>query len=125
MLHIANAGLAIIPGSHHSVFYYPDSDGIGSDAGFSLADKQALTVECNAGDLIIMPLRTVHAAHVWKPINRDRRMMFYTFAPQDVFADEGGSVDDMLARCENSPFSRWKRSISTVVSWQAQLARKF
>jgi ectoine hydroxylase-related dioxygenase (phytanoyl-CoA dioxygenase family) len=99
LLHIANAGLAIIPGSHHSVFYYPDSDGTDSDAGFSLADKQALTVECNAGDLIIMPLRTVHAAHAWKPIDRDRRMMFYTFAPQDVFADEGGSVDDMLTRC--------------------------
>ena len=25
--------------------------------------------------------------------------MFYTFVPQDVFADEGGSVDDMLTRC--------------------------
>ena len=62
-------------------------------------------MECNAGDLIIMPLRTVHAAHVWKPIDRDRRMMFYTFAPQDVFAEEGGSVDDMLTRCgENHHF---------------------
>ncbi len=93
------AGLAIIPGSHHSTFPYPNSNGNGSGHGFSLGDKEALTVDCNAGDLIIMPLRTVHAAHVWKPIDRPRRMIFYTFAPQDVFADEGGSVDDTLAQC--------------------------
>jgi ectoine hydroxylase-related dioxygenase (phytanoyl-CoA dioxygenase family) len=92
-------GLAIIPGSHHSTFPYPNSNGSGSGVGYSLSDKEVLTVECNAGDLVIMPLRTVHAAHVWKPIDRDRRMIFYTFAPQDVFADEGGSVDDTLAQC--------------------------
>ena len=57
---------AILPGSHHSTFYYPNSGGEGSGEGFLLSDKEALTVDCKAGDLIIMPLRTVHAAHVWK-----------------------------------------------------------
>ena len=45
----------------------------------------AITVTANAGDVIIMPLRLVHGAHKWQPTDRDRRMMFYTFAPQDVY----------------------------------------
>ena len=50
----------------------------------------------NAGDLVIMPLRLVHGAHTWTPVDRDRRMMFYTYAPQDVLADEGGSAQEMM-----------------------------
>ena len=30
------------------------------------------------------------------------RMVFYTFAPQDVAADEGGSVEDMLSQCADA-----------------------
>ena len=45
----------------------------------------AITVTANAGDMIIMPLRLVHAAHKWQPTDRDRVVMFYSFAPQDVY----------------------------------------
>ena len=86
----------VIPGSHKSTFYYPHSNGSGSGDGFALTDPEAMTVTANAGDLIIMPLRLVHGAHIWTPVDRDRRMMFYTYAPQDVLADEGGSAQEMM-----------------------------
>ena len=75
---------------------YPHSNGSGSGDGFALTDPEAMTVTANAGDLIIMPLRLVHGAHIWTPVDRDRRMMFYTYAPQDVLADEGGSAQEMM-----------------------------
>ena len=86
----------VIPGSHKSTFYYPHSNGSGSGDGFALTDPEAMTVTANAGDLVIMPLRLVHGAHIWTPVDRDRRMMFYTYAPQDVLADEGGSAQEMM-----------------------------
>ena len=86
----------VIPGSHKATFYYPHSNGSGSGDGFALTDPEAMTVTANAGDLIIMPLRLVHGAHIWTPVDRDRRMMFYTYAPQDVLADEGGSAQEMM-----------------------------
>ena len=64
--------------------------------------ENALTVTVKAGDMVIMPLRLVHAAHVWKPRDRDRRMIFYTFAPQDVMASEGGSITNAIPEAESA-----------------------
>ena len=81
---------------------YPGSDGngSGSDGWDCETWENALTVTCRAGDMIIMPLRLVHAAKVWKPTGRDRRMVFYTFAPQDVLASEGGAILDAIPAAE-------------------------
>jgi hypothetical protein len=77
-----------------------NGNGSGSDGWDCETWENALTVNCKAGDMIIMPLRLVHAAKVWKPTGRDRRMMFYTFAPQDVMASEGGSIADEIPLAE-------------------------
>lgn len=75
-----DGGLVIIPGSHKSEFYYP------KEKPYPLDMEGAITITANAGDMIIMPLRLVHAAHKWQPTDRDRVMMFYTFVPQDVYS---------------------------------------
>ena len=75
-----DGGLVIIPGSHKSEFYYP------KEKPYPLDMEGAITLTANAGDMIIMPLRLVHAAHKWQPTDRDRVMMFYTFVPQDVYS---------------------------------------
>lgn len=76
-----DGGLVVIPGSHKSEFYYPKEN------PFPLDMEGAVTVTVNAGDMIIMPLRLVHAAHKWVPKDRDRRVMMYSYAPQDIYSE--------------------------------------
>ena len=90
-----DGGLVVIPGSHKSEFYYPKEN------PYPLDMHGAVTVTVNAGDVIIMPLRLVHGAHKWRPTDRDRRMMFYTFGPQDVYS-QGPEMDLQRARDANS-----------------------
>jgi hypothetical protein len=89
-----DGGLVVIPGSHKSEFYYPKEN------PYPLDMHGAVTVTVNAGDFIIMPLRLVHGAHKWRPTDRDRRMMFYTFGPQDVYSN-GPDRDLQRARDAN------------------------
>ena len=114
----------VIPGSHKSTFYYPHSNGSGSGDGFALTDPEAMTVTANAGDLVIMPLRLVHGAHIWTPVDRDRRMMFYTYAPQDVLADEGGSAQEMMEQAAAAGVQlevRFRLELSRILASLGQL----
>ena len=47
-----------------------------------------VTVTANAGDVIIMPLRLLHAVMPWQPTDRDRVVLFYTYIPQFYYSEK-------------------------------------
>ena len=87
-----DGGLVVLPGSHKSEFYYPKEN------PFPLDLESAATITVNAGDMIIMPLRLVHAAHKWGPEDRDRRIMMYSYSPQDIYS---GGLDEELQKARD------------------------
>lgn len=100
-----DGGLALLPGSHKSLFKRPenlygpfgraarnlgpdhsDEDGRWVDRG-TITSEQILAGlkwvgPLSAGDVVIMPESTTHAALPWQPKNRSRRVQFFRFCPQ-------------------------------------------
>ena len=100
-----DGGLVLLPGSHKSQFKRPDAlygpfgraarnlgpdrrsaDGRWVDRGTVtpqqlLAGMKWVGPLC-AGDVVIMPESTTHAALPWQPKDRSRRVQFFRFCPQ-------------------------------------------